>query len=245
MAMNFLEDLDSASSFADRVAQLKKREVVDFSWYPYDTIANLVHISLLETQEIDDLFESPRMFADIGAADGDLAFYLESRGHKCHIYDYGPTNYNGLRGARHMKRLLGSSVEIIEQDLDSQFKMLASYDLVIFLGILYHLKNPFYVLERLSEVSRYLLISTRIARHFRDGTPDASDIPAAYLLSPHESNNDATNFWVFTEAGLRRLAARAGWDIVSLKTIGDTTHSNPQDNDRDERAFGILKSKRF
>ena len=233
-----------APAFVAYLANLKRDETVPFDWYPYGTMANLEHIAQLVTDELDTLFASGKRIADIGAADGDLAFYLESRGHKCDIFDNGPTNFNGLAGARHMKRVLGSAVNIIEQDLDSQFRIEGNYDLVLFLGILYHLKNPFYVLERLSEVSRYLLLSTRVARHFRTGDADVSDIPAAYLLAPDESNNDATNFWIFTTGGVRRLANRAGWEVLGFRTVGDTVHSNPQDNDRDERAFALLRSRK-
>jgi tRNA (mo5U34)-methyltransferase len=233
-----------APAFVAYLANLKRGETVPFDWYPYGTMANLEHIAQLVTDELDTLFASGTRIADIGAADGDLAFYLESCGHRCDIFDNGPTNFNGLAGARHMKRVLGSAVNIIEQDLDSQFRIEGNYDLVLLLGILYHLKNPFYVLERLSEVSRYLLLSTRVARHFRTGHADVSEVPAAYLLAPDEANNDATNFWIFTAGGVRRLANRAGWEVVGFRTVGDTAHSNPQDNDRDERAFALLRSRK-
>jgi tRNA (mo5U34)-methyltransferase len=235
--------LNEAPAFGARLASLKAGSQVAFPWYPYDTLANLGLIAPLVTHEHDFLFQPGKRYADIGCADGDLAFYLESQDHQCDVYDYAPTNYNSLKGVTWMKDALGSSIGIIEQDLDSRFKMAGKYDLVMFLGILYHLKNPFYVLERLAESSLYLLLSTRIARQFRAGTADVADIPAAYLLAPDESNNDATNFWVFTAAGLGRLVDRAGWDVLALCTVGDVTHSNPQDADRDERAFALLRSR--
>jgi hypothetical protein len=71
--------------------------------------------------------------------------------------------------------------------------------LVFCLGILYHLKNPLYVLERLAEVSSYLFLSTRIARQFSANGSSLAAIPAAYLLAADESNNDATNVWIFTD----------------------------------------------
>ena len=175
---------------------------------------------------------------------GTLHSIWSSQGHKCDVYDNGPTNYNGLAGVRWMKRALGSAVRIIDQDLDSQFRLADDYELVLLLGILYHLKNPFYVLEKLATASRYLLLSTRIARQFRAGSTDVAEVPAAYLLGPDECNHDATNFWIFTAAGLRRLADRAGWEILRFRTVGDVEHSNPQDADCDERAFALLRSRR-
>jgi tRNA (mo5U34)-methyltransferase len=150
---------------------------------------------------------------------------------------------NGLRGARYLKGALGSTVRIFEIDLDSQFSLHErSYDLTFFLGLLYHLKNPFYVLERMAKHSRHMIISTRIARHFRAGTQDVSNISAAYLLAADESNNDSTNYWIFTQAGFERLIERTGWSLVASFSSG-IPNSNPQDNHRDERIFALLEAR--
>ena len=231
----------AAGPFDEELKTIKNAEK-SVPWYPYGTMSNLDHIAPL-VAGIDHLFSGKRKFADIGAADGDLAFFLEKNGNSCDIYDYGPTNYNGLRGARWVKELLNSNAGIYEADLDSQFSLNGEYDLVFFLGILYHLKNPFYALERIAKHSEHLLVSTRICRHFHQGAPDASSVAAAYLLGPSESNNDATNYWIFTEAGLKRIFQRSGWEIVSFCTLGDVERSNPQDNQRDERAFALLKRR--
>lgn len=235
----------SVPEFKEKIENIRQNLKVDFPWYPYDTMANFWHVDPIIGNEFDFLFGPPKRYADIGAADGDLAFYLESLGNKCDIYDNGPTNMNGLRGANALKSALNSSVNIIQCDLDSQFDVSDQYDLLFFFGILYHLKNPFFVLEKLSSVSRFMFLSTRIARHFRADQPAVSAVPAAYLLGPDESNNDATNFWIFTDAGLKRLIERTGWELIGYRTVGDTRHSNPQDNDRDERAFAFLRSRRL
>ena len=233
----------TAAHFRDALLRIKKESGTEFQWYPYDTLANFEHLNLILPGAYDFLFEPPKSFADFGAADGALSFYLESLGHTADIYDYGPTNMNGLRGARRLKAILGSNVGIFECDLDSQMSITRRYDLIFFLGLLYHLKNPFYVLEQLATTTSYMFVSTRIARHFCQGGEDVSTQSAAYLLGPEESNDDATNFWIFTEAGLRRLLHRTGWDVVSFRTVGDLAHSNPQDDQRDERAFALLKSR--
>ena len=233
----------NAAAFNTRLAGLKTELDVDFPWYPYETLANFVHIDSILSEDYDFLFEPGKTCADFGAADGALSFYMESLGHRSDIYDYPPTNMNGLRGAKALKAALESSVGIFECDLDRQFVMEKRYDVIFFLGLLYHLKNPFYVLEQLSGASSYMFLSTRVARHFHRGGEDVSKQSAAYLLGPEESNNDATNFWIFTNAGLKRLLHRSGWDIVGFCTLGCTSQSNPQDDDRDERAFALLKSR--
>jgi len=242
--LNFDKLIAGAADFEARLSAIKSAASVDFHWYPYHTLANFAHIEPLITAEYDPLFQPQKHYADFGCADGDLAYYLESQGNTLHLYDYGPTNMNGLLGARYLHRTLASSAKIIEADFDSQFQVSERYDLVFFLGLLYHLKNPFYALETLSRVSRFMLLSTRIARQFSANGIDISNVPAGYLLNAQEANNDPTNYWIFTEAGLKRLCERSGWDVMGFRTVGDTIHSNPQDLDRDERAFALLKSRR-
>ena len=226
---------------------IKKKEISDnLPWYPYGSLSNFVHLrEIFNKRPIDSLVADHLKILDIGAADGDLSFFLESLGYKLDIIDNGPTNFNQLKGARLLKEKLQSSVGIYEIDLDSQFRTPGEqYDLVFFLGILYHLKNPFYILESLSRIARYLVLSTRVAQFSPDGT-SISKLPLAYLLDPHESNNDPTNYWIFSDTGLRRLFDRSGWDVLEIMTVGDKTASNPCDQNHDERAFALLTSRVF
>ena len=238
---NFQKFMDESLQVKKRIDLIQSRHL-EIPWYPYDTLGNLEHLKPM-SEVVDKLFAGTRRIADIGAADGHLAFCLEALGNSCDIYDNGPTNYNGLRGAKLLREELQSKVKIFERDLDSQFDLDGQYDLIIFLGILYHLKNPYYALETLSRHTKHLIISTRICRHFRSGSPDVSDIAAAYLLGPDESNGDATNYWIFTVSALRRIFDRTGWKILAERQLGDVTASNPQDDARDERYFAILERR--
>ncbi|MCU1685584.1 MAG: hypothetical protein JWQ81_6323 [Amycolatopsis sp.] len=219
----------------------------DFDWYPYDTMANVFHLDAMLTGPRREIFTelAGGPVADIGAADGDFGFFLEQQlGCQVDLIDNAPTNFNGLRGAARMKEELGSPISIHEIDLDSQFALPdESYRAVFFLGILYHLKNPFYVLEALSARTELCFLSTRIAERTPDRTR-IKDAPVAYLLNPAEANNDSTNYWIFSELGLRRLFERTGWEVLDFTTVGCTNGSNPTDSDRDERAFALLRSTR-
>jgi hypothetical protein len=90
--------------------------------------------------------------------------------------------------------------------------------------------------------ARYCLLSTRVAQVTPSGTR-MNDEPLAYLLGPTEANNDPTNFWIFSSAGLRRLCERTGWKIKDFTTIGCTRGSDPAHGDRDERAYCLLESR--
>jgi tRNA (mo5U34)-methyltransferase len=216
-------------------------------WYPYATLRNVPVLEKLSAAAGLDLLEICRgsrgKVADIGGADGDLAFFLERQGLTVDVIDNEYTNFNGLAGARTLKEALNSSVAIRSADLDSQFSFAEQqYDAVFFLGTLYHLKNPFFLLESLTRVTKYCFVSTRIAKQTADGQP-LSPYPVAYLLGPRECNNDATNFWIFSDHGLKRLIDRTGWKLLSYVTIGDTISSTPADLDHDERAFCLLEKR--
>jgi tRNA (mo5U34)-methyltransferase len=215
-------------------------------WYPYATLRNLPVLERLVAGGGVDLLELCRgkygSVADLGAADGDLAFFLEELGLSVDVVDNESTNFNRLEGARILKKALNSSVTIRSIDLDSRSQLFTQrYDAAFFLGVLYHLKNPFYILERLAHVTRYCFLSTRIARQTADGFP-LSKYPIAYLLGPEECNNDSTNFWIFSDEGLKRLIHRTGWSVLEYTTIGDTNNSTPADPNHDERVFCVLKS---
>src|SRR6202011_2023578 len=215
-------------------------------WYPYDSLANFNHFDRLLTGANRSAFSDFRRLtiADIGAADGDTAFFLESLGNQVDIVDYAPTNFNGLRGAAELKRHLRSTGSIEDVDLDAQFSLpRARYDVAMFLGILYHLKNPYYVLEALAHRTARCFLSTKVAKFAKPGGLHIEPAPVAYLLDAREANNDPTNYWVFTTAGLLRLLDRTGWDVLDYVTVGHTTASDPATAAGDERAFCYLRSR--
>jgi hypothetical protein len=242
-----IDDLaQDLSPHADRLAAARASISEPIVWYQYDTLGNLLGIDALLTGEDRDLdaLAMGLPVADIGAADGDLAFTLEAVfGWELDIIDTAATNQNGLRGARLLKQALDSRVSIHDIDLDQQFRLPRdSYGLVLLLGILYHLQNPFYVLRELSKRARHCLLSTRV---FRLAGPERSEIahlPVGYLVGPAELNNDATNYWMFTPAGLERLVERAGWNVVSRLNVGDTATSRPDSIEADERMMMLLRN---
>jgi tRNA (mo5U34)-methyltransferase len=218
----------------------------DFPWYPYDSLGNVPLLDRLLQGPFRSLLDQPKgaRVLDIGCADGDLAFFLESLGFRVTAIDHPDTNHNGMQGVRKLKEALNSKIEILTRDVDSRFELPEGpYDLVIFLGILYHLKNPYYLLELLARRARFCLLSTRVTRLTPDGL-DIRDSPVAYLLGPEELNQDWTNYWIFSEAGLKRLIFRTGWDICGYLTVGDTRESNPHTLEHDERAFCLIRNRR-
>ena len=239
--------LKDAPAFGKKLDDIRGSVKHDFEWYAYSSMNNMQHLDQLLEGQYRNITElaGGKPVADIGAADGDMSFFLEKLGLKMHIIDHASTNINHLEGAKLLKKELKSNVEIHDVDLDAQFTLPHDdYGLVIFLGILYHLKNPFYALEYLSKVTRYCLVSTRVMRFTPGKKHDIDDMSLAYLVGEHELNDDPTNFWVFSNTGLKRLFDRTGWKIRGYKSLGDTESSTPDDMKHDERAFALLESTR-
>jgi tRNA (mo5U34)-methyltransferase len=182
---------------------------------------------------------------DIGCGDGDIAFFMETLGVRVDAVDNAPTNNNYLFGVHALKEQLNSAIRIHEVDLDMRPDLPSSgYGFTLMLGVLYHLKNPFLVLEALSRASRYIFLSTRIASRSPDGKISFRDLPLAYLLEEDELNADETNFWIFSENALRRVVRRAGWDVLNYTTRGPVDKADPVTTDGDARAFMLAKSRK-
>ncbi len=185
-----------------------------------------------------------RTILDLGAGDGALAFFFESLGYRVQALDYSGTNINRMQGIRALARHFGSGIEIQDVDLDRCPEFSGTFGLTLLLGTLYHLKNPFGLLERLAAHSGYCFLSTRIARTDPEHKVRLDGLPVAYLLGAAECNSDSTNYWVFSPAGLERLTSRSGWEIVGSATSG-SKDSDPSSERGDERMFLLLRSRRI
>ncbi len=235
-----------ATAFRKELLRVKRRlGSKELQWYPYDTLQVFPVLDKLLTGAHRDLLGLARTdpILDLGCGDGDSAFFFESLGRSVDAIDYASSNYNQMRGVAALARELKSSVGIYAMDLDGFFTLPRNrYGLTICHGLLYHLKNPYHLLEKLAGVSRYCLLSTRVARVAPDHRTSFHEIPVAYLVDDLETNNDPTNFWIFSEAGLRRIFARTRWELCDYLTDARGKDSDPVSPDHDERAYCLLRS---
>ena len=211
-----------AQAFEKRLDQVKAslapQEIV---WYPYRTLAAIPaleklltgpHRYLLDLAAGDPILDlgcgDGDPILDLGCGDGAISFFFESLGCEVHAVDNPHTNHNQMRGFTAIRTALHSSVAFEAVDLDSQFRLPQDvFGLATFLGVLYHLKNPYYVLEALAHHARYCILSTRVAQRTAKGVAMKGE-SLAYFLAPGETNDDDTNYWIFSESALRRLLDR-------------------------------------
>jgi len=97
---------------------------------------------------------------DIGAWDGFFSFECERRGAaRVLAIDTYAWDVHGKDGFLLARSVLNSKVEsmrLAAEDLDPA--SIGQFDLVLFLGVLYHLRSPISVLDRLRRVTRGMLV---------------------------------------------------------------------------------------
>jgi tRNA (mo5U34)-methyltransferase len=176
---------------------------------------------------------------DIGTRDGFFAFECERLGAEVVAVDYGAMDMTGFGAAR---KIYGSAVEYVQANVyDLDPARLGTFDIVLFLGVLYHLRHPLLALDRLRPLCRELLIveslvcDARVFTGFETGQPLAelapqlADLPLAQFLPVGRFHSDATNKWVPNVAGLRALVADALFAPDPAHTWGDRAlmHARP------------------
>jgi SAM-dependent methyltransferase len=216
-------------------------------WYPWDSFGTVVLLDGLLRGRYRWL--SPMIgddpVLDIGCGDGALSFVFESLGFRVRAVDHRPSNYNQMRGVAALKSALRSKVRVTELDIDREWRLpVRRCGLALFLGVLYHLKNPLGVLESLAAQARYCLLSTAITRFAPGESADISHLPAAFLAARDGLRGDETNFWIFTEAGLCNLVDRAGWEVCGWLPVRDEG-SVLWGSQADERVLCLLRSRHF
>ncbi len=101
---------------------------------------------------------------DVGAWDGFFSFEAERRGARRVLatdsYSWnGSHDWGDKRGFNLAREALGSKVEDQDIDvLDLAPDRVGTFDLVLFLGVLYHMKHPLLAVERVASVTRESLI---------------------------------------------------------------------------------------
>ena len=265
--------VDSTREFLERRAELydivsnsPEFTVAGVQLYPYDIVGSNfpIIVELLQTSGSADFLgeKAIKTILDVGGANGDLSFIFAQAGFEGTLVDLSMSYQNGPLVASLINRQLGSNVRVVYLSVDGYFgyrdlldrtvnpgefshhSKSEKFDLVICFGLLYHLKNPFAFLESVNKISRYCILGTWLMSYFPDNMTRIRDMPITYLLGPGELNNDASNYWIFSDSSFRRLTERAGFSIVSSAAVfgREDKISNPVDINYGERGFLLLRS---
>ncbi len=142
---------------------------------------------------------------------------------------YQPAKLPTKLGFDTAHRLLNSRVEQVIDDLITvDLETLGSFDIVFYLGGLYHMENPMQICRRLALLTREkVIIETAGIR-----VPDI-DTPMFEYYGDRELNNDSSNWWAPNPAGLVSMLKAAGFkdaEIVAETGISQCENSSLQRN---------------
>ncbi len=169
---------------------------------------------------------------DLGARDGFFSFAMERRGAaEVVAVDYMPAERTGFGVLR---EIFDSRVRWFTDNVyDVTPEKYGTFDLVLCLGLLYHLRNPLLALDRVRDVCiRDLFIESHVLdRHVvaDDGSvatlsevaPHLADAPLAQFYGARQLNNDPTNWWAPTTTCLRRMLEATNFTVLAADTRGN------------------------
>jgi tRNA (mo5U34)-methyltransferase len=161
----------------------------------------------------DDL--SGMSVLDVGAWDGFFSFEAERRGASRVVatdsFVWQGKSWGGKCGFDLAKAALHSKVEDVTIDaLDLSPETVGTFDVVLFLGVLYHMRHPLLALERIASVTKgQLILETHVDRAW-----DKEPVTVFYPGS--ELGGDATNWCGPNPAAVVAMLKVVGFKRVEL-----------------------------
>lgn len=208
-------------SLADRAAQI--------DWFHTIELApGLVTQGRDDTRARVDVLELPaslegRSVLDVGAWDGFFSFEAERRGAARVLatdsFAWNGANWSTKAGFELAREALGSKVEDREVDiLELDPADVGTFDVVLCLGVLYHMRHPLLALERVAAVTKDLLIlETHVDMTW-------TRRPAAAFYPSHELGLDPTNWWGPNPEAVAGMLRSVGFARVETVTPDSTAY---------------------
>lgn len=156
---------------------------------------------------------------DIGCMDGFFSFEMERRGAEVVGLDYAAPDFTGFSIAA---QILGSRVEHRTANVyDLTPEGFGTFDIVLFLGVLYHLRNPMLAFDRIREViadDGLLFVETQLPT---DPAVNDSPVPMWQYFPRSTLHRDGTNKWAPNPAGLKAVIEECEFEVLQTAVHGD------------------------
>lgn len=172
----------------------------------------------------DDL--TGKTVLDIGCNAGFYSIEMKRRGAARVLGVDSDPRY--LAQARFSAEVAGADIEFAELSVYDVASLGETFDLVLFMGVLYHLRHPLYALDLLREhVVRDTLVFQSLLRGPDVVAEVAPDYPfearehfeapgyPRMLFVEHRYAGDPTNWWIPNRAGVEAMLRSAGFTIVA------------------------------
>lgn len=168
---------------------------------------------------------------DIGCSDGYFTFEMERRGASVVAMDFVPETYTGFATAR---EILGSRAEYV---MDNVYNLApethGQFDVVLFLGVLYHLRKPLAALDAIRSVVRtggllfvgtmmideYFLLPDGRVTTLAEVNPLLRDVPLWQAYPGDSLNGDYTNCFAPNRRALEVALTEAQFRVDQLEVV--------------------------
>jgi tRNA (mo5U34)-methyltransferase len=150
---------------------------------------------------------------DIGCWDGAYSIEAVRRGAARVLatdhFAWQPDSWGDRRCFDLARRRLAPAIEDMEIDIpDLTVERIGQFDIVLFCGVLYHLRHPFQVLEQVAQLARRtLVVESRIIAPF-------SRRPTMRFYPNAELDGDPTNWWAPNRACVEAMLRSLGFARV-------------------------------
>jgi tRNA (mo5U34)-methyltransferase len=198
-----------------------KREVARIKWYHQIDLRNGIvtpgidnSMRKLRRLHLPECLEG-KTILDIGAWNGFFSFEAERRGAKRVLatdhFCWNGEGWGTKEGFELARRVLDSRVEDLEIDvLDLSPDRVGTFDIVLFLGVLYHMRHPLLALEKVASVTKECAIIETVSDFVWCRRP----VIPFYLND--ELNRDPTNWCAPNPPGVVALLMAAGFKEVKI-----------------------------
>jgi len=215
------------------------KEMKEIRWFHSMELEPGVHtISPAETEKLRRREESyfrrvdlkGKSVLDIGAWDGNFSFAARRRGATrvlaTDCFCWSGSGWGTKDGFDFANEKMKAGVESLEIDVpDISPERVGSFNVVLFIGVLYHLRHPLLGLERAASVAKdTLIVETVLDAHWMRR-------PAMVFYPGSERNGDPTNWW----------GPNAACVIAMLKDLGFKQVERFNDSVYKERAHFIAR----
>lgn len=164
---------------------------------------------------------------DIGCNAGFYSFEMKRRGAERVVGIDADPDY--LAQARFAAQVMRMDIDFREMDVYDVGRLHEKFDLVLFLGVFYHLRHPLLALDLLHEhVVRDVMVFQSLMRGSSEIEPiqkdyafsetdifDRPSFPRMFFIE-HEYAADPTNWWFPNRAAAEAMLRSAGFEIIAL-----------------------------
>lgn len=195
------------------------------NWYhrylfPGDNVTNSQQHTDLIINSLDELGlpsdASGLRVLDVGCCDGFFSFTMERRGAEVVSVDYRNVNALGFGIA---KQIIGSDLTAhVDTIYNINEEKYGKFDIVLFLGVLYHLRHPILALDRMRSLLNpggQIFIETHIVHDQIEDSDEQLNYPLSRFYPRDSFHNNYTNYF-----GPNRLGVDAWLDASEFMPTG-------------------------